>query len=200
MQVQDEFTLITELSSFLSNRFQRPESSIVVTLSHSCCMLYGGTFDPAYTLNITALGSQLKPVTNKRNAALLAKHIEEGMGVEAKRGLIKFLASTEDNLAVDGRTMTWEIEELEKEMAENNSSLQRSLSSKRRQSLRSLRGTKGSNQLPTHKESMQSLPSTYELPPMPALPTEKSTMDKRAEKVQKIGRRKSFMASIFRKS
>lgn len=204
-QIQDEFTLITELSSFLSTRFQRPESSIIVSLSHSCCMLYGGTFDPAYTLTITALGSQLQPVTNKRNAALLAKHIDEGMGVDPKRGVIKFLASTEDNLAVDGKTMTLEIEELERETAENNSSLHRSLSrgdkSKRRQSLKSLRGAKASSQLPTHNESMVSLPSTYEHnPPLPAIPTEKSTMDKRAEKAQRIGRRKSFMATIFGKS
>jgi hypothetical protein len=206
-QVQDEFTLITELSSFLSTRFQRPESSIIVSLSHSCCMLYGGTFDPAYTLTVTALGSQLQPVTNKRNAVLLAKHIDEGMGVDPKRGVIKFVASTEENLAVDGKTMALQIEELEKETAENNSNLQRSLSrgdktekSKRRQSLKSLRGVKAS-QLSTHNESMVSLPSAYEQrPPLPAMPTEKSTMDKRAEKAQKLGRRKSFMATIFGKS
>ncbi|KUJ12880.1 Tautomerase/MIF [Mollisia scopiformis] len=203
-RIQDEFTIITDLSSFLSTRFQRPENSIIVSLSHSCCMLYGGNFDPAYTLTITALTSQLQPVTNKRNAALLAKHMEESLGVESKRGVIKFVATPEENLAVDGKTIAGEIEELEKATADHNSSLQRSLSrgtnSKRRQSMKSLRGIKTSSQLPTHNESMVSLPSTYEQnPPMPAMPSEKSTMDKRAEKAQRIGRRKSFMATIFGK-
>lgn len=167
-------------------------------------MLYGGTFDPAYTLTVNALGSQLQPVTNKRNAALLAKHIEEGMGVDPKRGVIKFMASTEDNLAVGGKTMAVEIELLEKETGESNSSQQRSLSrgdKSKRQSLKSLRAATSLNQLPTHNESMLSLPSAYDnTPPLPAMPTGKSTMDKRAEKAQRIGRRKSFMATIFGKS
>lgn len=167
-------------------------------------MLYGGNFDPAYTLTINALSSQLQPVTNKRNAALLSKHMEEGLGVDPKRGVIKFLPTLEPNLAVDGKTIAGEIEELEKEVAEQNSSLQRNLShgnkSKRRQSMKSLRDTKTSSQLPTHNESMVSLPSTYDHPPLPAMPSEKSTMDRRAEKAQKIGRRKSFMATIFGKS
>jgi len=168
-------------------------------------MLYGGNFDPAYTLTITALNSQLQPVTNKRNAALLAKHMDEGLGVDPKRGVIKFVATAEENLAVNGKTVAGEIEELEKEMAEQNSTLQRSLShgtkSKRRQSMKSLQGTKRSSQLPTHNESMVSLPGTYDRkPPLPAMPTEMSAMDRKAEKAQKIGRRKSFMATIFGKS
>ncbi|KAE8449094.1 hypothetical protein EG329_008477 [Mollisiaceae sp. DMI_Dod_QoI] len=206
-QIQDEFTFITDLSSCLSTRYQRPENSIVVSLAHSCCMLYGGNFDPAYTLTITALGSQLQPVTNKRNASLLAKHMEEGLGVGPKRGVIKFATIAEENLAVDGKTIAREIEELEREQAEQNSNLQRSLSrgankSKRRQSMKSLRGAKSGMQLPTHNESMVSLPATseYNTPPLPAMPTEKSSMDRRAEKAQKIGRRKSFMATLFGKS
>ena len=91
-------------------------------------MLFGGNFDPAYTLTITAVNSQLQPVTNKRNASLLAKAMEEGLGVAPNRGVIKFLALSEDNLATSGKTITGEIEELEKETAEANGSLQRNLS------------------------------------------------------------------------
>jgi hypothetical protein len=171
-------------------------------------MLFGGNFDPAYTLTITALNSQLQPVTNKRNASLLAKAMEESLGVAPNRGVIKFLAMSEDNLAMDGKTITGEIEELEKETAENNSSLQRSLSikatpkSKRRQSSKSLRTTK--NMLPTHDEHASPTPPVSdrerETPPLPAIPSEKSIMDQRAEKAQKMGRRKSFIATIFGKS
>jgi hypothetical protein len=167
-------------------------------------MLFGGNFDPAYTLTITALGSQLQPVTNKRNASLLAKAMEEGLGVAPNRGVIRFLAMPEENLATDGKTIAGEIEELEKETAETNTSLQRSLSrgtpkSKRRHSMKSLRGTK--NQLPTHNEHTSPTPplSERETPPLPAMPSEKSPMDRRAEKAQKMGRRKSFIATIFGK-
>lgn len=169
-------------------------------------MLYGGNFDPAYSLTITAVGSQLQPVTNKRNASLLAKHIDDTLGVDPKRGVIKFIAIAEENLATDGKTISGEIEQLDKEQAEANSSLQRSLShgtdkSKRRQSMKSLRGTKAKGLLPTHNESMISLPASANyIPPLPAIPTEKSTMDKKAEKAQRIGRRKSFMATLFGKS
>jgi hypothetical protein len=170
-------------------------------------MLFGGNFDPAYTLTITALTSQLQPVTNKRNATLLAKAMEESLGVVPNRGVVKFLAMSEDNMATDGKTITGEIEELEKENAENSSSLQRSLSkttgkSKRRHSTMSLRTSK--NTLPTHNEHSSPTPPmsarSRETPPLPAIPSEKSPMDQRAEKAQKIGRRKSFIATIFGKA
>jgi len=203
--ISDEYTFITDLSYNLSTRYQRPESSIVVTVAHSCCMLFGGNFDPAYTLTITALGSQLQPVTNKRNASLLAKVMEEALGVVPNRGIIRFLAIPEENLATDGRTIAGEIEELEKETADTNTSLQRSLSrgapkSKRRNSIRSLRATK--HQLPTHNERVSPVSpmSERETPTLPAMPSEKSPMDRRAEKAQKMGRRKSFIATIFGKA
>ena len=184
----------------------------MVTVTHSCCMLFGGNFDPAYSLTITALGSQLQPVTNKRNASLLAKAMEEGLGVPANRGIIRFMAISEDNFATDGKTITGGIEDLEKETTDNNVNLQRNLSrstqsskntktsplkSKRRQSLKSLKQL-----LPTHNEDGSQTPplSERETPPLPAIPNLKSPTDRRAEKVQKMGRRKSFVAAIFGKS
>jgi hypothetical protein len=92
------------------------------------------------------------------------------------------------------------IEELEKVMSEGPS-LQRTLSmkSKRRHSMKSLRGMKTASQLPTHNEMLSPTPpmSERDRPPLPPVPTEKSALDKKAEKVQKMGRRKSFIASIF---
>jgi hypothetical protein len=203
LQIQDEYTFITDFSYSLSTRYQRPESSILVTVAHSACLLFGGNFDPAYTLTITALGSQLQPVTNKRNAALLAKAMEEGLGVSPERGLIKFTPIAEENLATDGRTVTGEIEDLERKTSDDNTNLKRGASrgttkSRRRQSMKSLRGLK-TGQLPTHDERITptSPMSDYQTPQMPPMPTEKSANDKKAEKAQKVGRRKSFIASIF---
>ncbi|KAK2630046.1 hypothetical protein QTJ16_000866 [Diplocarpon rosae] len=212
--VHDEYTFITDLSYYLSQRYQRPENSIVVSLAHSCCMLFGGNFDPAYTLNITALPSQLQPVTNKRNAALLAVHMEEAIGVDARRGVIKFVAIAEENLASDGKTVSGEIEELEREMTENGINLQPSLSrgvgkSRRRQSIRSLRGVKA---LPTHNESGPSTPTHISnglsggmdnrgsVSSAPYFPGETRDSIRKAEKVQRMSRRKSFIATIFGKS
>ncbi|KAK1781550.1 hypothetical protein QBC45DRAFT_48411 [Copromyces sp. CBS 386.78] len=112
--ISDEFTFITELSYHLSSRYQRPVSSIVVTLHHGACMLFGGTFDPAYVISVSALPSHLQPTTNKRNAALIQKHLEEAIGVSPPRGLLKFIPVPEDCLASGGITVSGEMEIAEK--------------------------------------------------------------------------------------
>lgn len=132
--------------------------------------------------------------------------MEESLSVPPRRGVIKFVAIAEENLANDSMTVSGEIEELEKETSENNANLQRSLSrstpkGRRRQSMKSLRGVK-SSPMPTHKESAPPTPTfnQHDLPPMPAPPTEKSELDRKAEKVQKMSRRKSFIATMFGKA
>lgn len=77
-------------------------------------MFFGGTFEPAYVMSIFALSSQLQPTTNKRNSALISKHMEESLGVAPPRGLLRFVPLQEENLAYNGKTVAWEIEELEK--------------------------------------------------------------------------------------
>lgn len=110
-QIKDEFSFITDLSYHLSNRYQRPISSIVINLKHGCCMMFGGSFDPAYTLTIHALPSLVQPTTNKRNAALIQKHIQDTLGVITSRGYVRFVATSEDNVAVGGKTIAAEINE-----------------------------------------------------------------------------------------
>ncbi|KLU87612.1 MIF domain-containing protein [Magnaporthiopsis poae ATCC 64411] len=113
--LSDEFTFITELSYNLSLRFQRPVSSIVVSIQHGTCMMFGGTFEPAYTMTILALPSQVQPTTNKRNAVLIQSHMEEVLGVAPARGLLRFVPMPEENVAVNGKTILTEITELAKE-------------------------------------------------------------------------------------
>jgi hypothetical protein len=110
-QIDDEFTFITELSYLLSTRYQRPISSVVVTLQHGACMVFGGTFDPAYVLSVHALSTQLQPTTNKRNAALIQKHLEEVLAVRPSRGFLRFIPTPEENTARNGKTIAGEIEE-----------------------------------------------------------------------------------------
>jgi len=203
VQVQDEFQFITDLSSQLSSRYQRSESSIVVTVSHSTCLLFGGSFDPAYTLTITALASQLQPVTNKRNAAIVAKAMEDNLGVGPERGVIKFQAIAEENVATNGKTIAGEIEDLRKESMDSNPSWLRgderraSQSRSRRQSMKSARSSARNSQLPTQFESIPLESDGGEVgseSPRAPPPLEHSPLGPKGDKIPKMGKRKSLMA------
>ena len=74
-------------------------------------MMFGGSFDSAYTLTIHALPNLVMPTTNKRNAALIQKHVEESLGVKPSRGYVRFVATPEDTVATGGKTIAAEIEE-----------------------------------------------------------------------------------------
>ncbi|CAD6456246.1 d426359d-1ff6-40fa-a4b8-896aefd4fcba [Sclerotinia trifoliorum] len=199
--MREEHTLLTSLSNILSTRYQRPESSIFVTLKHSACFIVAGTFEPAYIMTITALPSQMQPVTNKRNASLLQNYMATTeLYVEPERGIIKFVPLAEENFATNGKTVAGEIEELERETA-NDGSGHRSLhtpgtvKSKKRMSTKSTKSLKSKN-LQTHEEYTPSV-SSRESPPLPPMPVEVNALDKKAMNVQKLGRRKSFMAAVF---
>lgn len=120
VQIKDEYTLVTDLSHHLSTRYQRPETSIMITVNHSACLLLGGSFEPTYVLTINALPVQVQPTTNKRNAALIQTFMAESIGVPSDRGIIKFVPIPEDSLATNGMTILGEIERLERQHAEEN--------------------------------------------------------------------------------
>ncbi|KAK6834268.1 macrophage migration inhibitory factor [Apiospora arundinis] len=114
--IDDEFSFITDLSYHISNRYQRPMSSIIVNVQHSMCMMFGGSFEPAYTLTIHALPSLVQPTTNKRNAALIQIHIQETLGVPTSRGYVRFEATPEANMACGGKTVAGEMEDADRNM------------------------------------------------------------------------------------
>ncbi|TGJ79658.1 hypothetical protein E0Z10_g9101 [Xylaria hypoxylon] len=116
--ISDEFAFITDLAYHLSNRYQRPMSSIIITLHHGICMLFGGTFEPACTLTINALPSLLQPVTNRRNAALTQRHLQETLGVVSTRSYVRFEVTPEENVAIGGKTLATEIEGISRDTAD----------------------------------------------------------------------------------
>ncbi|KAF2683861.1 hypothetical protein K458DRAFT_432046 [Lentithecium fluviatile CBS 122367] len=132
--IKDEYTLVTDLSHHLSTRYQRPESSIMITVNHSACLLLGGSFEPTYVLTITALPIQLLPTTNKRNAALIQNFMFESIGVPLDRGMIKFIPIQEECIATNGMTILGEIERLEQQQVEANGGLARSFTKGSRKS------------------------------------------------------------------
>jgi len=206
-------------------------------------------------MTITALPSLVQPTTNKRNTALIQKSMEQSLGVSPQRGLIRFIAAGEENLATNSRTVLGEIEELERESKEEihsptfrnghatskSNEVKRSVSKKdekdaknkgRRASfknLKHLKTGKGMEKADTQGDELSgnieksgsrdvqapditngdgtvmSTGSDFDTDnafgvKMPGVPTEKSSMDRKAEKAQKLGRRRSFIAAVFGKS
>ncbi|KAF2261748.1 Tautomerase/MIF [Lojkania enalia] len=164
--IKDEYTLVTDLSHHLSLRYQRPESSIMITVNHSACLLLGGSFEPTYILTINALPIQVQPTTNKRNAALIQAFMAESIGVPMDRGIIKFISIPEESLATNGITIRGEIERLERQQAdENGSNLKRALTKSSKRS--GVAKSKSSIQL-SRNNSKATAPRAVITPPLPS--------------------------------
>lgn len=116
--------------------------------------------------------------------------------VEPERGIIKFVPLAEENFATNGKTVAGEIEELEREAANEASGFRNlhpsgSVKSKKRQAAKSSKSQKSRN-LETHDEYTPSVSSRATL-----MATHDDALDTKALNVQKLGRRKSFMAAVF---
>ncbi|RFU26208.1 hypothetical protein B7463_g10118, partial [Scytalidium lignicola] len=200
--IYDEYTLIQRISSCLSTCYQRPESSILITIAHSACMVLGGNYDPAYAMNISALPSLVEANTNKKNAPLLQAAMKEALGVVPERGIIRFIPVPEENYAINGKTIAEEIEDLRIETIGENSTANagslrcgRNASKKTKRSMPNLR-----NMYPPPDIPLPPTPSVSggaPIPPIPAVPVEKSPLDRKADKVRRLGRRKSFITMVF---
>ncbi|QDS77825.1 hypothetical protein FKW77_006113 [Venturia effusa] len=128
--IKDEFTVVTNLSQHLSERYRRPESAIMINVIHSACLMMAGSFEPAYLLTITAIPSELQPVTNKRNAYLIQHFIADTLHVPSSRGVIRFQDLPEQKLGTNGSTVAGEMERLEKAQAEESNGVGHSVTSK----------------------------------------------------------------------
>lgn len=87
----------------------------MINVDHSACLALAGTFEPCYILTVSTVASQMQPVTNKRNAALIQSFMADILSVPPERGIIRFIAIPEENLAMNGTTMQGEIERMEKQ-------------------------------------------------------------------------------------
>ena len=77
-------------------------------------ILLGGNAEPAYFITIRAVSSEIAPTKNKRSTALLQAWILECLEIPLDRGIIRFEATAEENLATNGKTLLQEIEEMER--------------------------------------------------------------------------------------
>ena len=158
-------------------------------------------------MTISALPSQLLPTTNKRNAALLQSFLADGLGVAPARGVIRFNRIPDEDMAFNGTTVLGQIENLQKTVGGNDTKPAAGLSPFPSRKLSKKQAQPRPTDLPLRDrtpskpkdfplwQGSQSVPiSRVASPPLPAIPVEKSAMDLKAEKVQKLGKRRSFMA------
>ncbi|KAG6002994.1 hypothetical protein E4U21_002469 [Claviceps maximensis] len=103
--ITNEYLFMNELSYHLALRYGRPLSSIVVSLQHGICLLYGGSFDPAYILTITGRQDQ---VMDKRNVTVFQEHLQQAIRVAPARGLVQFVFTAEESVShgIDAATCT----------------------------------------------------------------------------------------------
>ena len=86
-------------------------------------MLLGGNAEPCYHITISALASEIAPTKNKRSTALLQAWLLECLQIPTERGVVRFEAIQEENLATNGKTSLQEIEEMEKNPNEDDGAL-----------------------------------------------------------------------------
>lgn len=105
---------LLEFSHSLTEIYQRPETSILVTIDQNTDLLFGTTVCPAYLLRVSALPCLIAPLTNLRNTTLIQSVIQEMFGISPEKGVIIFNPVAEENLATNGITAREEIDRLER--------------------------------------------------------------------------------------
>jgi hypothetical protein len=104
----------------------------MLIVSHSACLIFRGSFEPAYVFNISAAESHCQRATNARNSAVVQRFLSEVLDVPEDRGIVRFQPTRNDCLATCGRTVASEIATAE---AENVPSITRALTHALRNSI-----------------------------------------------------------------
>lgn len=108
----------------------------MVMVSTDNPMIIGGSSEPAYSMTIIALPPEIAATKNKRSAHLIQQFMQETLNISPQRGVVRYEAVAEENLATNGVTALQEIEQLERQSHDEDStfrtlSRQRSKRSKR---------------------------------------------------------------------
>ncbi|KAJ5970208.1 Tautomerase [Penicillium vulpinum] len=120
--------LLSDFAHFLAQVYQRPETSMLVTIDQNADLIFGNISGSAYLLKITALSSLIGPLTNIRNTGLIQSTIQEMFGIAPDQGVVIYTPTNEDNLATNGTTARSEIDRLERMESSNSPSIFKSIS------------------------------------------------------------------------
>ncbi|OJJ34794.1 hypothetical protein ASPWEDRAFT_477100 [Aspergillus wentii DTO 134E9] len=110
----DESKLVADISFRLAQIYQRPESSMMVTLQQDACLNLGTSPLPAYLMKVFALPCLIAPVTNLRNTILIQTALQEHIHIAPNRGVVLYIPVPEENFATNGVTLMGEIARLER--------------------------------------------------------------------------------------
>ncbi|KAJ5458663.1 Tautomerase [Penicillium sp. IBT 31633x] len=124
---EDTPQVLSDFAHSLAQFYQRPETSMLVTINQNADLLFGTTSGPAYLLKISALSSLIGPLTNLRNTSLIQSTIQDLIGIPPDKGVIIYTPVSEDNLATNGTTARAEIDRLER-IDSNSPSILKSIS------------------------------------------------------------------------
>ncbi|CAI7600057.1 unnamed protein product [Penicillium glandicola] len=124
----DVSKLLSDFAHFLAQVYQRPETSMLVTIDQNADLLFGNNSSSAYLLKITALSSLFGSLTNLRNTGLIQSTIQEMFGIAPDNGVVVYTPTSEDNLATNGMTARNQIDHLERIDSSNSPSIFKSIS------------------------------------------------------------------------
>ena len=95
--------LLKGLSAELARELGKPESYVMLSVTHPAGMLFGGTAEPACFAVLKNIGTFTAPQTEKLSA-LLCKRLSESLGVAPNRIYIEFVDAKPHLWGHDGGT------------------------------------------------------------------------------------------------
>lgn len=111
---------MSNLSFRLAQIYQRPETSMMVTIQQDICLHFGNSSLPAYLMKVSAHPYIIAPVTNMRNTILIQKALHEFLDIASNRGVIIYTAVSEENFATNGITTMGEAVRINNEEQNGN--------------------------------------------------------------------------------
>ncbi|EXM05275.1 Tautomerase/MIF superfamily [Fusarium oxysporum II5] len=199
--IANEFTFITGLSEYLSLRYNRPASSIVMTVQHGICIQFGGGSDPCYTMTIEALARDVQTTTNKRNIALFQRHMKQALRIPPSKGFLRFIPLAEDCAGWKGNTLAGHITEVIEE-AQAMTERRGSLRAPRRRSSKAFRGIRSKMIASESASALNPNTSNGILSNDPETlgKAAKSEAETEKDNTKTIKRRRSFIHALFPRS
>lgn len=104
---------LNDFRMVVSETYRKSASDIFISATSNVYIITGDSFDPAYLITVTALSSEIAAAKNIRASMRMQNFLENKLAIPQNRGVIRFHAIPETNLATNGTTVQDEIEKLE---------------------------------------------------------------------------------------
>jgi len=105
VQVEDSKTLIAEITELAAKTLNKPKSYVSAVCTYNETLSFAGTFEPAYNLQITSLGSFDTSEGNVAVSKTFADYIQKKFGISPTRGYIALADPGRDRMGYGGSTI-----------------------------------------------------------------------------------------------